>query len=163
MGVQSDMELSFAALHQLCSPLLDVLDRLPAPQREAMCVAFGLKVGPAADRFLVSVGVLGLLSVAAADRPVLCVVDDAQWLDRTSAQVLGFVARRLQAESVALVFAVREPSEAQALAGLPELRIEALDDADARVLLATVIRGRVDEQVVDRVIAETRGNPLALL
>jgi DNA-binding CsgD family transcriptional regulator len=163
VGVQSDMELAFAALHQLCSPLLDGLQRLPAPQREAICVAFGLTVGPAPDRFLVGLGVLGLLSVTAAARPVVCVVDDAQWLDRTSAQVLGFVARRLQAESVVLLFAVRAPSELEELAGLPELLVEGLDDADARALLASVITGRVDEQVVERIVAETRGNPLALL
>jgi hypothetical protein len=126
-------------------------------------VAFGLTVGPAPDRFLVRLGVLGLLSVTAAAQPVVAVVDDAQWLDRSSAQVLGFVARRLQAESVALLFAVREPSELQELAGLPDLAVESLDDADARALLASVITGRVDEQVVERVIAETRGTPLALL
>jgi len=163
VGVQSDMELPFAALHQLCSPLLDGLERLPAPQREAICVAFGLTVGPAPDRFLVGLGVLGLLSVTAAARPVLCVVDDAQWLDRTSAQVLGFIARRLQAESVAFLFAMRDPGELQELAGLPELAVGGLDNADARAVLASVITGRVDEQVVERVIAETRGNPLALL
>src|SRR5690349_11221659 len=111
VGVQSELELPFAALHQLCSPLLDGLERLPTPQREALRVAFGLTVGTASDRFLVGLGVLGLLSVSATARPVVCVVDDAQWLDRTSAQVLGFVARRLQAEPVALAFAVREPSE----------------------------------------------------
>jgi len=111
VGVQSDVELAFAGLQQLCGPLLDGLDRLPAPQRDALDVAFGKTVGPPPDRFLVGLAVLGLLSEAAADRPVVCVVDDAQWLDRTSAQVLGFVARRLVAESVALVFAVREPSE----------------------------------------------------
>jgi DNA-binding CsgD family transcriptional regulator len=164
VGVQSDMELAFAGLQQLCGPLLDGLDRLPAPQRDALHVAFGLTAGAAPDRFLVGLGVLGLVSEAAADGPVVCVVDDAQWLDRASAQVLAFVARRLFAESVALVFAMREPSEQHDhLAGLPELRVNGLDDAHARSLMASVITGRVDEQVVNRIVAETRGNPLALL
>jgi DNA-binding CsgD family transcriptional regulator len=163
VGVQADTELAFAGLQQLCGPLLDQLDRLPAPQRDAILVAFGLTVGPVPDRFLVGLGVLGLLSKAAEDRPLVCIVDDAQWLDRSSAQVLAFVARRLLAESVALVFAVREPSEQQDLAGLPELVVEGLEDADARALLASVISGRLDEQAVQCVIAEIRGNPLALL
>ncbi|HTD78787.1 MAG TPA: LuxR family transcriptional regulator, partial [Chloroflexota bacterium] len=132
-------------------------------QRDAIRVAFGLTSGPAPDRFLVGLGVLGLLSEAAADRPLVCVIDDAQWLDRSSAQVLGFVARRLAGESVALVFGMREPSEQHELSGLPELLVEGLDNAHARALLASVIAGRLDEQVVDRVIAETGGNPLALL
>jgi DNA-binding CsgD family transcriptional regulator len=157
-------ELAFAGLQQLCGPLLDGLERLPAPQRDALRVAFGLTAGPAPNRFLVGLAVLGLLSEAAADGPVVCVIDDAQWLDRTSAQVLGFVARRLVAESVALVFAMREPSEQHDhLTGLPELLVEGLDDAHARALLASVITGRIDEQVVNRIVAETRGNPLALL
>jgi hypothetical protein len=145
VGVQSDMELAFAGLQQLCGQLLDGLDRLPAPQRDAMRVAIGLTAGPAPDRFLVGLAVLGLLSEAAAGRPVVCVVDDAQWLDRISAQVLGFVARRLVAEPVALVFAVRDPSEQRDLAGLPELLVEGLADTDARALLASVITGRVDD------------------
>ena len=163
VGVQADMELAFAGVQQLCGPLLDRLDRLPGPQRDAIGVAFGLTAGPAPDRFLVGLGVLGLLSEAAEDRPLVCVIDDAQWLDRASAQVLAFVARRLLAESVALVFAVREPGGQPDLAGLPELVVEGLDDADARALLASVITGRLDEQVVERIVAETRGNPLALL
>src|SRR5439155_13052503 len=120
VGVQSDIELAFAGLQQLCGPLLDGLDRLPELQREAIRVAFGLSAGPAPDRFLVGLAVLRLLSEAAADRPVVCVIDDAHWLDRTSAQVLAFVARRLLAESVALVFAVREPGEQRDLVGLPD-------------------------------------------
>jgi DNA-binding CsgD family transcriptional regulator len=163
VGVQADMELAFAGTHQLCGPLLDRLDHLPGPQRDAIGVAFGLRAGPAPDRFLVSLGVLGLLAEAAAHRPVLCVVDDAQWLDHASAQVLAFVARRLLAESVALVFAVREPGGQPELAGLPELAVEGLDDAAARALLISAITGRLDEQVVERIVAETRGNPLALL
>lgn len=163
VGVQADMELAFAGVHQLCGPLLDRLDHLPRPQRDAIGVAFGLCAGPAPDRFLVSLGVLGLLSEAADDRPVVCVVDDAQWLDHASAQVLAFVARRLFAESVALVFAVREPGGQPELAGLPELEVEGLDDAAARSLLTSAITGRLDEQVVERIVAETRGNPLALL
>ena len=136
---------------------------LPEPQRVALSVAFGLSAGEPPDRFLVALAALSLLSDVAEERPLLCVVDDAQWLDSASAQVLGFVARRLLAESVAMVFAVREPSEEPELAGLPELRVGGLDDEDARALLARVIPGRLDERVRDRLVAETRGNPLALL
>jgi DNA-binding CsgD family transcriptional regulator len=160
-GVESEMELAFAALQQLCSPMLGNLERLPDPQREALGVAFGLKIGAAPDRFLVGLAVLSLLSEAAEEQPLLCVVDDAQWLDRASAQVLGFVARRLLAEPVALLFAAREPGEE--LRGLPELLVGGLRDSDARELLSSVIRGPLDERVRDRIIAETRGNPLALL
>jgi DNA-binding CsgD family transcriptional regulator len=162
-GVQSEMELAFAGLHQLCAPMLDRVERLPGPQRDAIRGAFGLSAGPTPDRFLVGLAMLGLLSEEAEDRPVLCAVEDAQWLDRESAQTLGFVARRLLAERVALVFAVRDPSELDEVAGLPELLIGGLDDADARTLLDSAIRGRLDERVRDRLIAETRGNPLALL
>jgi DNA-binding CsgD family transcriptional regulator len=163
IGVQADTELPFAAVQQLCGPLLDRLDRLPGLRRDAIGVAFGLTAGPAPDRFLVGLGVLGLLAEAANDQPVVCVVDDAQWLDRASAQVLAFVARRLLAESVAMVFAVREPGGQPDLAGLPELLVEGLDGRDARALLASVITGRLDGQVVERIVAEARGNPLALL
>jgi len=160
-GVQSEMELAFAGLHQLCAPLLDRLDRLPGPQRDALATAFGLSAGAAPNRFLVGLAVLTLFSEAAETQPLVCAVDDAQWLDRASAQALGFVARRLQAESVGLVVTTRKQGED--FAGLPELVIEGLRDAEARTLLGSVIRGRLDERVRERIIAEARGNPLALL
>src|SRR5262245_16569092 len=160
-GVESEMELAFAGLHQLCAPLLDHLERLPAPQRDAVGIAFGLRSGGAPDLFLVGLGVLTLLSEAAEARPLLCLVDDAQWLDRASAQVLAFVARRLLAEPVGLVFAARDPGEQ--LGGLPDLEVRGLREEDARGLLRSVVRVRLDEQVRDRIVAETQGNPLALL
>jgi DNA-binding CsgD family transcriptional regulator len=162
-GVESEMELPFAALHQLCRRMLDRLDRLPGPQREALGVAFGLSSGSAPDRFLVGLAVLGLLSEAAAGRPLLCLVDDAQWLDQASARVLAFVARRLDAETIALLFGTRDRAGEGALAGLPGLAVAGLADADARALLASVLPGRLDERVRDRIIAESGGNPLALL
>src|SRR3954447_25338015 len=162
-GVESEMELAFAGLQQLCAPMLDRLERLPDPQRDALATAFGLRAGDGPDRFLVALAALGLLSEVAGEQPLLCVVDDAQWLDRASAQALGLIARRLLAESVALVFAVRVPSEDQELARLPELVVEGLRDGDARALLGSVIRGPLDDRVRDRILAETRGNPLALL
>jgi DNA-binding CsgD family transcriptional regulator len=161
VGVEADMELPFAVLHQLCAPLLDRLDRLPRPQRDALATTFGLSAGAVPDRFFVGLAVLGLLSEAAEPRPLLCVIDDAQWLDRASAQVLAFVARRMLAEPVVMLFAAREPSDL--LAGLPELVLEGLGAADARALLASVIPGRLDERVADQLLAETAGNPLALL
>jgi DNA-binding CsgD family transcriptional regulator len=160
-GVQSEMELAFAGLHQLCAPLLDRLDRLPGPQGDALAAAFGLRAGAAQNRFLVGLAALSLFSEAADDRPLVCAVDDAQWLDRASAQALGFVARRLQAESIGLVVTTRESGED--FAGLPELVIGGLHDAEARALLGSVIRGPLDERVRERIVAETRGNPLALL
>jgi DNA-binding CsgD family transcriptional regulator len=163
VGVESELELPFAGLHQLCAPFLDRLERLPGPQRDSLRTAFGLAPGQPPDRFLVGVAVLGLLSEVAAEHPLICVVDDVQWQDRASAQTFAFVARRLQAQSVAFIFAVREPSEGQELAGLPELVVGGLGDGDARALLRTVIPGRLDERVSDRIVAETRGNPLALL
>ncbi|MGS0685157.1 ATP-binding protein [Nakamurella sp. GG22] len=162
-GIEAEMELPFAGVHQLCAPHLDRIGALPDPQRAALSVALGLTAGEPPDRFLVALAALSLLSDVAEERPLLCVVDDAQWLDSASAQVLGFVARRLVAESVAMIFAVREPSEEPELAGLPELVVGGLDEEDARALLARVIPGRLDERVRDRLIAETRGNPLALL
>jgi DNA-binding CsgD family transcriptional regulator len=162
-GVESEMELAFAGLHQLCAPVLSGLDRLPGPQRDALRTAFGLGAGAAPDRFIVSLAALGLLSEAAAEHPLVCLVDDAQWLDRASAQALAFVARRLLAESVAMVFCVRDGTEDQTLAGLPELVVVGLSDADARALLDSVVPGRLDRRVRDRIVAETRGNPLALL
>ena len=162
-GVQSEMELTFAGLHQLCAPMLDYLERLPGPQRDALGTAFGLSAGPVPDRFVVCLAVLNLLSEVAGEQPLVCLVDDAQWLDRASAQILGFVARRLGAEAVAIVFGRRDPAETPELADLPELALEGLTDADARELLTFVVQGPLDEAVRDRIVAETRGNPLALL
>jgi len=162
-GVQADMELPFAGLQQLFGSMLGSLERLPDPQREAVEVAFGLRSGPAPDRFEVGLAMLGLLAEVAEQAPLVCMVDDAQWLDQASARTLAFVARRLMAESVALVFAVREPAEEETFAGLPELNVGGLNDEDARALLGLAIAGRVDERVIERIVAETRGNPLALL
>jgi AAA ATPase domain len=161
VGVQSEMELAFAGLHQLCAPLLGGAERLPVPQREALYVSFGLSAGPAPDRFLVGLAVLSLLSEVAGERPLICVVDDEQWLDRASAQALGFAARRLGADPVGLVFAAREPGSE--LAGLSELEVDGLRDDDARALLESALPWRLDERVRDLIVAETRGNPLALL
>jgi DNA-binding CsgD family transcriptional regulator len=163
VGVESEMELPFAGLHQLCGPMLDRLDRLPAPQRDALATAFGLSAGDPPDRFLVGLAVLSLLSEVAEEGPLVCVVDDAQWQDRASAQTLAFVARRLLAEAVGFVFAAREPSPTQDLAGLPELVVGGLVDGDASALLHSAIPGLLDERVSDRIVAEARGNPLALL
>jgi AAA ATPase domain len=161
VGVECEMELAFAGLHQLCAPMLGHVERLPAPQREALATAFGSSAGPAPDGFLVGLAVLGLLSEVAGERPLLCVVDDAQWLDSASAQALGFVARRLTAGPVGLVFAAHDLGGE--LAGLPELAVAGLRERDARALLESVTPGRLDERVRDRIVAETRGNPLALL
>ncbi len=161
VGVESEMELAFAALQQLCAPLLDRLDRLPAPQQDALGVAFGLRAGDAPDRFLVGLAVLSLFSEVAEEQPLVCLVDDGQWLDRASAQALVFVARRLLAESVALVLVTRDLGEE--LTGLPKLVVEGLRDGDARALLGSAVRVPLDERVRERLVAETRGNPLALL
>jgi DNA-binding CsgD family transcriptional regulator len=160
-GVQSEMELAFAVLHQLCAPMLDRLERLPAPQRDALRTAFGLSAGPAPDRFLIGLAALGLLSEMAGDRPLVCIVDDEQWLDSASAQVLAFVARRLGAESVGMVFGARVPTGD--LAGLPELVIGGLREDDARALLDSALTGPLDARIRDQIIAEAHGNPLALL
>src|SRR5882757_726495 len=160
VGVQSEMELAFAALHQLCAPMPDRIGRLPVPQRDALRTALGVSSGPVPDRFLVALAVLGLLSEVADEQPLICIVDDEQWLDRASAQVFAFVARRLEAESVGLVFAARRTSDD--LAGLPDLFIEGLGDADARALLDSVLTGPLDGRVLDQIVSETRGNPLAL-
>src|ERR1700761_1178085 len=160
-GVESEMELAFAALHQLCGPLLDRLDRLPGPQRHALEITFGLSEGSAPDRFFVGLAVLGLLSEAAEERPLLCVIDDAQWLGGASAQALAFVARRLLEDSVMMLFAVRAP--VSELAGLPELVVDGLRDSDARQLLTSVVPGRLDQRVAEQLVAEAGGNPLALL
>src|SRR5277367_6739396 len=160
-GVQSEMELPFAALQQLCARTVDQLHSLPAPQRDALQVALGMSSGPAPDRFLVGLGVLNLLSEIAEQQPLVCLIDDEQWLDRASAQVLGFAARRLDAESVGLVFAARVPSSD--LAGLPDLVVERLGDTDARALLDAALTAPLDTRVREQILAETRGNPLALL
>ena len=162
-GVEPEMELAFAGLHQLCAPFLDRIERLPDPQRAALDTALGLRDGDTPDRFTVGLAVLSLLSDVARERPLVCVVDDAQWLDRASAQALAFVARHLVTESVAVVFAVRQPGAGQDLAGLAELVVSGLPDGDAQALLESVITGPLDERVRDRIVAETRGNPLTLL
>jgi DNA-binding CsgD family transcriptional regulator len=163
VGAEWEMELPFAGLHQLCVGLLDGRDGLPAPQRDALEIAFGLNSGAQPDRFLVGLAVLSLLSHAAAERPLVCLVDDVQWLDRSSVQVLAFVARRLAADAVVLLFAEREPARVEELSGLPELRLGGLPDVFSRALLASVITTRLDERVRERILAEARGNPLALL
>jgi DNA-binding CsgD family transcriptional regulator len=160
-GVESEMELPFAALHQLCAPLQDLIDPLPEPQRAAATTAFGLETGTYPDRLLIGLAVLSLLSTAADDGPLLCVVDDAHWLDRASAQALAFVARRLLADRVGLVFATRRATTD--LVALPELAVEGLQDADAHTLLRAVLRVPLDARVRDRIVAETHGNPLALV
>jgi DNA-binding CsgD family transcriptional regulator len=162
-GVEAEMELPFAGIHQLCAPLLDQLDALPQPQRDALNVALGLASGDVPDRFVVGLAVLGLLSAVAEERPLLCLVEDAQWLDAASGLILGFVARRLLAESVAIVVTVREPSTRHDFDGLPELLLRGLAEDDARTLLMSAVPGRLDDPVRDRIVAETRGNPLALL
>src|SRR5919108_930482 len=162
-GVESEMELAFAGLHQLCGPMLDGLDGLPGPQGNALRAAFGMQDGDAPDRFRVALAVLTLLAEAAEVEPLICLVDDVQWLDRASTQTLTFVARRLLAEPIGMVFAVREPSDVTELTGLPELVVGGLADGDARSLLASAMPGRLDERVLDRIVPETRGNPLALL
>src|SRR6267154_1972626 len=160
-GVEGEMKLDYAALQQLCSPLLELIGRLPDPQRDALGVAFGLSAGQAPSPFLVGLALLGLLSEAATQQPLLCVVDDAQWLDGASARAFAFVARRLQAERIALAFAARDVGTG--LADFPELRVEPLGRRDARALLESVLVARLDESVLERIIAETGGNPLALL
>jgi DNA-binding CsgD family transcriptional regulator len=163
VGIESEMELAYAGLHQLCAPVLDGLKDLPAPQRDALSTAFGISAGDPPDRFLVGLAALSLVSEAAEEKPLLCIVDDAQWLDRVSAQTLAFVARRLLAEQIVLAFGLREPSGEQELSGLPHLAVAGLGDDDARALLDSVMSGPVDQRVRDRIVAETRGNPLALL
>src|SRR3954447_19202191 len=166
-GVEAEMELPFAGTHQLCAPMLDRLEKLPAPQRDALSVALGSTAGEVPDPFLVGLAVLSLLSTVAERRPLLCLVEDAQWLDAASSQVLGLVARRVEAESVAIVIALREaesgPHVTGDFDGLPELRLGGLNDEDAGALLARVVTGRLDDHVGDRIVAETGGNPLALL
>jgi DNA-binding CsgD family transcriptional regulator len=162
-GVESEMELAFAGLHQLCAPMLGGLDALPGPQQDALRIAFGMQGGTAPDRFLVALATLSLLAGAAEVEPLVCLVDDVQWLDLASAQTLAFVARRLLAERIAMVFAIRDSAGVNELSGLPELVVGGLADNDARALLASALPGRLDERVRDQIVAETRGNPLALL
>ena len=162
-GAESEMELAFAGLHALCAPMIDRLGRLPVPQRDALNIAFGMSACPPPDRFLVGLAVLSLLADVAEDQPLVCIVDDAQWLDRVSVQTLAFVARRLLAERVGLVFAVRASGDEHELEGLPELVIEGLIAADARRLLDATIPGPLDPGVRDRILGEAGGNPLALL
>jgi DNA-binding CsgD family transcriptional regulator len=162
-GVQAEMELPFAGIHRFCASMLDRLKLLAEPQQNALQVALGLSSGDAPNMFLVAVAVLNLLAATAQERPLLCLVDDAQWLDASSVQALGFVARRVVAEPVAMVFSLREPVATRALDGLPELSLEGLDEPDARALLSRAAPGRLDDRVRDRIIAETRGNPLALV
>jgi DNA-binding CsgD family transcriptional regulator len=162
-GVQAEMELPFAGLHQLCAPLLDGLDVLAEPQQNALGVALGVSSGDSPNRFLIAVAMLNLLAATADERPLLCLVDDAQWLDAASAQALGFVARRLLAEPLAMIFSLREPATTRALDGLPHLSLEGLSEPDARALLSTAVPGLLDDRIRDRIIAETGGNPLALV
>jgi hypothetical protein len=160
-GVQSEIEFAFGGLHQLLAPVLDHLDKLPGPQREALQTVFGISAGPAPDRFLVALAVLSLLAEVAREQPLVCLVDDQQWLDQASAEALGFAARRLAADPVGLVFAARVPGAE--LAGLPELSVEGLAEGDARALLDSALTGPLDALVRDQIVAEARGNPLALL
>jgi len=161
VGVESEMELAFAGLHQLCAPMLSRAGRLPVPQRDALRTAFGMAAGAPPDRFCVGLAVLSLLAGTAGGQPLICLVDDEQWLDRASMQVLGFVARRMAADPVGLVFAARDPTPE--LAGLPDLHVRGLRDHDARALLASALAAPLDARVADQIVAETRGNPLALL
>jgi DNA-binding CsgD family transcriptional regulator len=162
-GVQSEMELAFAGLHQLCAPILESMERIPVPQRDALRTVLGISAGDPPDTFLVGLATLSLLSEAAEDRALVCLVDDAQWLDQASADTLAFVARRLFAESVGLVFATRQSGDEPLLTGLPDLVVEGLPDEDARALLESALPGPLDDRVRERILAETRGNPLALL
>ena len=162
-GIQAEMELPFAGIHRLCSPMLGGVEALAEPQQHAIRVALGVSSGNSPDRFLIAVAVLNLLSASAEERPLLCLVDDAQWLDAASVEILGFVARRLAAEPIAMIFALREPIATRALDGLPQLSLGGLDEPDARALLSRAVAGRLDDGVRDRIIAETAGNPLALM
>jgi DNA-binding CsgD family transcriptional regulator len=163
VGVESEMELAYSGLHQLCGPMLGLLERLPPAQHDALATVFGVGEGPAPGRFLVGIATLSLFAETAEQQPLVCIVDDAQWLDQASAQILGFVARRLFAERVALVSAARTGMGDGVLAGLPELTVGALGEADARALLLENLIGPLDAVVCDQIVAESHGNPLALL
>ena len=162
-GAEPETEMAFAGLHQLCAPFLGLLGHLPDPQRDALRIAFNMQGGNVPDRFAVGMATLSLLSDLAIQRPLVCAVDDAQWLDQASAQALAFVARHLAAAPAAVIFAVRQPADGLGLAGLPEFQLRGLADADARRLLESVVIGPLDERVRDRTIAEARGKPQALL
>ena len=163
VGVESEMELAHSGLHQLCAPMLDHLERLPPPQRTALATVFGLSDGAAPDRFLVGLATLTLFAEVAEEQPLVCIVEDAQWLDQASAQILGFVARRLLAERVAIVCAARTGIGGEVLAGLPELSVGGLAHGDALALLLENLHGPMDAAVSQRIVAESHGNPLALL
>ena len=163
IGVESEMELAYGGLHQLCAPMLDRMERLPAPQQAALATVFGRSSGDAPDRFLVSLATLSLWAEVAEEQPLLCMVDDAQWLDQASAQTVAFVARRLLAEPIAIVCAARAGTRDEAFAGLPQQRIGGLGASDARALLLDKVRAPLDPEICEQVIAESRGNPLALL
>jgi hypothetical protein len=163
VGVESEMELAYSGLQQLCAPVSDLMTQLPAPQHQALAAVFAPGTTSAPDRFLVGLATLTLLAEAARRQPLFCTVDDAQWLDRASAQVLAFVVRRLRSERIALIFAARTGLPDGVLAGLPTLAIGGLDDRDARALLLGSVHGPLDPAVCDRIISESRGNPLALL
>jgi DNA-binding CsgD family transcriptional regulator len=162
-GVESEMELAYSALHQLCRQWTDLIDHLPDPQRQALATVFGLSAGPPPDRFLVGLATLTLLAEASEERPLVCIVDDGQWLDDASVETLGFVARRLAAEPIAMLIAARAGARDQALRGLPELFLTGLDERDARALLLAHVRGPLDASVCDQMVAESHGNPLALI
>ena len=163
VGIESEMELAYSGLHQLCAPMLDRLGRVPGPQRDTLATAFGMRAGPAPDRFLLGLAALTLFSEVSEDQPLVCMVDDAQWLDQASAEILGFVARRLAVERVALVCAARTGSGDGVLAGLPALVVDGLRDGDARAVLLDHVHGPVDAAVRDQIVAESDGNPLALV
>jgi DNA-binding CsgD family transcriptional regulator len=160
-GVEGEMELPFAAAQQLCAPIMSADARLPPPQRDAIDIAFGLRPGSAPNPFLIALAVLGLLSEAARERALLCIIDDAQWLDRASAVALGFAARRLAVERIAMVFAVRDLDDAPR--GLPQIPVPPLGHRDSRALLESVLPAPLDDQVIERLIVESAGNPLALV
>src|SRR5580693_4570645 len=162
-GAEFEMELPFAALHQLCLPVLERLEFLPEPQRDAMTAAFGLRVAPAPGPFMVGAGLTSLLSDVADEGPLLCVLDDAQWLDQASARALAFAVRRIDGERVAMLFARRDARPGDALQGLPSLELDGRGEDDARALLASEVHVALDVDVVERIIDEARGNPLALL
>ena len=163
IGVESEMELPYSGLHQLCAPMLEHLERLPVPQRDALATVFGLSAGPAPGRFLVGLATLTLFAEIAEQQPVVCIIDDAQWLDEASTQILGFVTRRLLAERVALVCAARTGIGDDTFSGRPQLTVDGLGDSDARALLLENVHGPLDAAVCQQIITESHGNPLALL
>ncbi|MFI5960368.1 ATP-binding protein [Cryptosporangium sp. NPDC051539] len=163
VGTESEMELAYSGLHQLCGPMLNHLQALPGPQRTALATVFGLSAGPPPDRFLVGLATLTLLAEVAEERPLICLVDDTQWLDEASTEILAFVARRLLAERIAIVCGARRGTGDRVLPGMPELAVRGLDDAASRALLLSNVRGPVDAALSNRIVAESQGNPLALI